>query len=104
MTAYLLPNKDNSLSILLLGTQVAVGGAQRVLLNQGDWFHNRGHRVVAAFFYDKMGLSHEWQRESLFPIYNLDAYESGGNHFRQFFKLAGGLWRYWKLLRKQRFD
>jgi len=47
-------------SILLLGTQITVGGAQKVLLSQAQWFHARGHSVTAAFFYDKDNLRVQW--------------------------------------------
>jgi glycosyltransferase involved in cell wall biosynthesis len=93
-----------SLSILLVGTQMAVGGAQRVLLDQASWFRAHGHRVETAFFYDKLGLQAKWQASHGFPIHNLRAYSLEANPFHRFFMLAGGLFRYLVLLGRGRFD
>jgi len=97
-------NEESPLSILLVGTQMAVGGAQRVLLDQASWFEAHGHHVTAVFFYDKLGLHGRWQAESRFPIYNLEAYNLNANSFRKFFLLIRGLFRYWILLRREHFD
>ncbi|MBV5323523.1 hypothetical protein JZU51_02020, partial [bacterium] len=40
---------DVQKSILLLGTQIATGGAQKVLLDQAHWFYARGYKVTAVF-------------------------------------------------------
>ena len=53
-------------SILFLGTQMTVGGAQKVLLSQAEWFHQRGYPVTVAFFYDKEGLRKRWERTLCF--------------------------------------
>ena len=39
--------------IFLFGSQITVGGAQRVLLDQADCFCDHGYDVRAVFFYDK---------------------------------------------------
>lgn len=97
------PGKE-SFSILFLGTQMAVGGAQRILLDQADWFHAHGYRVVVVFFYDRDGLWEEWQRTSPYPIYNLEVRQPGaGFVHRQIFFLRG-LIRLWKLLHSERFS
>lgn len=83
---------------------MAVGGAQRVLLDQASWFEARGHRVAAVFFYDKQGLQGRWQAGSGFPIHNLEAYNPNASSFRNFFLLLRGLFRYWILLRREHFD
>ena len=46
--------------ILLFGSQITTGGAQRVLLDQADWFQSRGFAVSAVFYYDKdeIGRAH----------------------------------------------
>ena len=36
--------------IVLFGSQITVGGAQRVLLDQAQWFWNQGYDVHAVFF------------------------------------------------------
>jgi len=91
-------------SILFLGTQMAVGGAQRVLLDQARWFHDAGYTVTAAFFYDKENLREQWQTQNLFPIINLGARQADGNHFINAARLLGALIRLWKLLRNERID
>ncbi|MBN2119191.1 MAG: glycosyltransferase family 4 protein [Anaerolineales bacterium] len=92
------------LSILLLGTQMAIGGAQRGLLDQARWFKSHGCKVTAAFFYDKEGLHEKWRRAVDFPIHNLEAYENGAGFLRQAGQLLMGLWRLWKLLLRERFE
>ena len=92
------------LSILLVGTQMALGGAQRLLLDQGRWFHSRGHRVVAAFLYDKQGLEQLWKSGLEFPLITLSGIGSGTGPL---IKLGGaflGLARLWLLIRREKFD
>jgi glycosyltransferase involved in cell wall biosynthesis len=95
---------NSKLHILLLGTQMAVGGAQRVLLDQADWFHSHGHTVAAAFLYDRDGLHAEWQNGRAYPLYNLEANKPGAGILRQAFSLWHGLVSLWQLLRRERFD
>ncbi len=92
------------LSILLLGTQMAVGGAQKVLLDQARWFHEHGFKVTAVFFYDKEGAYEKWQALSAFPILDLKAHKLGLGLFGNSILLIRGLWAYWKLLRSNHFD
>lgn len=65
------------MKILLFGSQITIGGAQRVLLDQADWFHSRGHKVLAVFYYDKDGLAAQWRRQHPFPVRVLASYEKG---------------------------
>lgn len=60
--------------ILLFGSQITTGGAQRVLLDQAGWFHDRGYPVQAVFYYDKDGLADDWRARYPFPISVLSAY------------------------------
>ena len=83
---------------------MAVGGAQRVMLDQADWFHSHGHRVVAAFFYDRDGLQQEWQSRCSYPLYNLEAFKPGVGILRQTVYFLQGLKRLWRLLRSEHFD
>jgi glycosyltransferase involved in cell wall biosynthesis len=83
---------------------MAVGGAQRVLLDQADWFHAHGHRVVAAFFYDRDGLQQEWQSRCSYPLYNLEAFKPGVGNLRQMVHFLQSLRRLWRLLRTEHFD
>ena len=91
-------------SILLIGTQMAIGGAQRGLLDQARWFKSQGCKVTVAFFYDKEHLHEKWRQTVDFPIYNLQAYEPGASFIRQTLKLIKGLWQLWILLMRERFD
>ena len=83
---------------------MAIGGAQRGLLDQARWFKSQGCRVTVAFFYDKEHLHEKWRQTVDFPIHNLQAYEPGAGFIRQSLKLIQGLWQLWILLRRSRFD
>jgi glycosyltransferase involved in cell wall biosynthesis len=92
------------LSILLLGTQIVTGGAQKVLLDQAHWFHARGHKVTAAFFYDRDDLHKKWQAVSPFAVVNLNAFQKGRGAIQNSLSILQGLWRLWELLRREKFD
>lgn len=93
--------EKRSLSILLLGTQMATGGAQKVLLDQAKWFHQRGHKVVVAFFYDKEGFLSKWQAVSEFPIIDLKAIQIWRG---KGILLMPGLLSLWRLIRRERIE
>ena len=93
-----------NLSILLLGTQMATGGAQTVLLDQARWFHEHGHKVAVIFLYDKEGLQAKWQAASPFPILSLGAFQGRGKGIRNILPLLKGLLSLWKFLRKEKVD
>ena len=100
-----MENMSNQpLSILLLGTQIATGGAQKVLLDQAGWFHARGYKVTAAFFYDRDGLHKKWQDVSPFPIVNLSDFQKRQGTLQNGLSILLGLWRLWKLLHREKFD
>jgi glycosyltransferase involved in cell wall biosynthesis len=92
--------EQKPLSILLLGSQMAVGGAQRVLLDQAGWFHDHGHNVIAAFFYDKSNLQSNWQNRYSFPIINLRAFAPDKNFILNLFNIIGGVLRCWLVLKR----
>ena len=96
--------RKQQFSILLIGTQMAIGGAQRGLLDQACWFYAHGCKVTTAFFYDKEGLHATWSHEFEFPILNLQAYKHGDSTLRWAGRLMCGLWRLWRLLLRERFD
>ena len=100
-----MPEEANNsrLKILLLGSQMATGGAQRVLLDQGRWFAAHGHTVHAAFWYDREGLCEQYREECAFPVIDLEAWRSGSG-LANLFRLAGGLLRLYRLMRKERFQ
>ena len=97
-------NEKRQFSILLIGSQMAIGGAQRGLFDQAGWFKSHGCKVVVAFFYDKEGFHQKWSQAVDFPVYNLQARQRGAGFLRQGILLLAGLWRLWGLLRREQFD
>ncbi len=59
--------------ILFFGSQITTGGAQKVLLDQAAWFHNRGYEILVVFYYDKDGVLDEWRQKTQLPIQTLTA-------------------------------
>ncbi len=92
---------DKRFSILFVGSQMEVAGAQRVLLSQARWFHERGHKVSAIFFYDKEKLQEKWQRENPFPVISLESWRYGAFPLFNYWRLVGGLLRLMGLMRKE---
>jgi glycosyltransferase involved in cell wall biosynthesis len=88
--------------LLFLGTQMAVGGAQRMLMIQAAWFKAQGYPIWVAYFYDKEGLHEKWQSEYDFPIINLDGWRFGASPFSNASRLIGALGRLWRLLREHK--
>ena len=93
-----------NLSILFLGTQITVGGAQNVLLSQADWFHEKGYSVTAAFFYDKDKLCPQWDSQYPFPVISLGAWHPHKSRITNLFLLITGIFRLVKLLRSSKID
>lgn len=91
-------------SILLIGAQMAIGGAQRGLFDQARWFKSYGCRVTVAFFYDKENLYETWSHAVDFPVLNFQAYKRGDSLPRQAGRLLRGFWRLGRLLRREQFD
>ncbi len=83
---------------------MATGGAQRVLLDQARWFQARGHRVIAAFLYDKEGLREQWKAEIDAPLVDLNLRRPGGGMVGRVYGFLGGLLRLWSLLKQERFE
>ncbi len=92
------------LSILLLGTQMAVGGAQKLLLEQALWFQQQGHKVTAIFFYDRDNLHEKWKRAYPFEIRNLEAFDKKTGMLQNLPKLLFGLLKLWRILKRENFD
>lgn len=92
------------LSIVLIGTQMAVGGAQKLLLEQALWFQSHGHAVTVVFFYDRDLLLEKWRKAHPFRIQSLDAYDKKIGVFRNIPKLVLGVFRLWRILIRGRFD
>lgn len=98
-----LPDKKH-LSILFLGTQMAFGGAQTLLLDQAIWFKRQGHKVTAAFFYDRDDLYNKWKDTYDFPLYKLSAFDKADGYVKKIISLFAGILHLWSLLRTERFD
>jgi glycosyltransferase involved in cell wall biosynthesis len=94
---------DRKLSILFFGTQMAIGGAQRVLLDQARWFRAHGHHVTAVFFYDKEGLHSAWQEATGMPILTMTRLQTPA-WFSKARALVEGLLGLWSLLHREHFD
>jgi glycosyltransferase involved in cell wall biosynthesis len=93
-----------SLSILLLGTQMATGGAQKLLLDQARWFDAHGHKVTIAFIYDRDNLFHLWKESISIPIHNLKAFDRNSGFIKQTLLFISGTRKLWSLLRREKFD
>jgi glycosyltransferase involved in cell wall biosynthesis len=96
--------QEPALSILFLGTQMALGGAQRLLLDQAAWFHGHNHHVTCAFLYDKENLAEAWRRSLEFPLLSLSGIRSNDTLIKKVGGLILGLLRLWRLLRRGKFD
>ena len=94
----------SSYSIILLGTQMAVGGAQKLLLEQALWFRSRGHKVIAVFFYDRDNLHEKWKKTYPFEIYNLEAFDKKAGGLRSLPRLLNGLLKLWRIFKQGKFD
>lgn len=92
--------KTEQLSVLLLGTQMEIGGAQKVLLSKARWLHGRGHRVQVVFLYDKQGLEQSWRDQYAFPVWNLRAWRSNGFVLANLFRLLRGAVQLFRLARR----
>lgn len=91
-------------SIVLLGTQMAVGGAQKLLLEQALWFQQHGHKVTVLFFYDRDNLHEKWTRVYPFEIRNLEAFDKKAGRLRSLPKLFSGLMKLWRVLKHGNYD
>ena len=90
--------------VVLFGSQITVGGAQRVLLDQAAWFWDRGCDVQAVFFYDKDGLVQEWSARNPFPITVLSTYQRGAGLGKNLGGILHGFFHLVKFLRQVRPD
>lgn len=86
--------------LLFFGSQITVGGAQRVLLDQAAWFYNRGYRVLVLFYYDKDGKLAEWQKKYPFQIETLSSYRRDAGILRNGLGYLPGLRKLDKFIRE----
>ena len=89
-------------SVVLFGSQITVGGAQRVLLDQAAWFWDQGCDVQAVFFYDKDGLAQEWSAHYPFPITVLSSYQRGAGLGKNFGGIQHGFFHLVKFLPRRK--
>ncbi len=89
--------------ILLLGSQMAMGGSQQVLLRQSSWFFQRGYAVTAAFLYDKENLLSVWSEKYPFPISDLGFARPKSNSVGQAVYFLRGLIRLFGIMRNKNF-
>ena len=90
--------------IVLFGSQITTGGAQRVLLDQAQWFWEQGYDVQAVFFYDKDGLLPQWSARYPFPITALSFYHRGAGLGKNLSGLIHGFFRLIRLLKQVKPD
>ena len=90
--------------IVLFGSQITTGGAQRVLLDQAQWFWDQGYDVKAVFFYDKDGLLPQWSANYPFPITALSVYQRGAGLIKNIGGLLRGFSRLIGLLKREKPD
>ena len=93
------PTEPGKSRILFLGSQMATGGSQRVLLLQASWFQDHGYSVAVAFLYDKEHLLPLWCAEYDVPIYDLGFAPPTGNLFVQATRFLRGVYRLFRMLR-----
>lgn len=95
---------NRSLSILLLGTQMAVGGAQKLLLEQALWFQSHGYKVTVLFFYDRDNLYEKWTKTYPFKILNLNAFDKKAGRLRSLPQLFKGMLMLRRIFKYEKFD
>lgn len=91
--------------ILFLGSQIATGGAQRVLFDQANWFNEHGYQVSVAFLYDKSDELNNLQEQYNFSI--IDLYfirKEHNNIFLRSLDILFGIFRLYKLMIKEKFE
>ena len=96
--------KRRTNSLLMIGSQMTTGGAQRALLQLACWFHNRGYAVTVAFFYDKDGLYKNWCKSYPFELVNLNAWSREKKGFLKLCNLPLGLIKLFNLMRRGKFS
>lgn len=83
---------------------MAVGGAQKLLLEQALWFQQHGHKVTVLFFYDRDDLHEKWVKTYPFEIQNLEAFDKKAGGLQSLPKLLSGLLKLWRILKQGKFD
>jgi len=97
-------SREGPLRLLLLGSQMAAGGAQHILLAQATWFRNQGYHVAAAFFYDKECVHTQWQARYAIDIIDLKGWRAGAGITSNLLRLLCAIYRLVRLISRERFD
>lgn len=103
LTPGVLDSTQPRFPVLLLGSQMTVGGAQRTTLALATWLQQQGYPVTVAFLYDKDNLHAQWQADAVFPIINLDSWGGKHNPLVKSLRFVRGISRLLTLLLKQHF-
>lgn len=98
-----LSNGGKHPPILLLGSQMATGGSQQVLLRQASWFYQQGYPVTVAFLYDKENLLSLWRSMYPFPIHDLYFAPKAANLFVKAIGFLMGIFRLFFLMVRGRY-
>ena len=96
--------KRSTNSLLLIGSQMTTGGAQRALLQLAHWFYDHGYTVSVVFFYDKDRLYESWQKAFPFELVNLNAWNRDRFGLFKPFGLLWGLIKLYGLMRREKFS
>ena len=83
---------------------MAVGGAQKVLLQLAAWFHQRGYRVMAVFFYDRDHLAETWRADYPFPVEALGSWQKESWLIIKGWNLMQSVFRLFGLMREEHFS
>lgn len=86
------------MNVCLLVTQYEPAGAQKIAIGQANYLHQRGHRVMVCFFYDKTGQLPALQKKYPFPIINLEGKQEGQSRLKNGLRAGRALWRLFWLL------
>lgn len=101
---YIMTLNNQAKTVVFFGSQITVGGAQRVLLDQAERFRQLGYNVRAIFFYDKDGLLPAWQAAHEFPITALSTYTRGAGAMKNLRGVLSGFVKLIRFLREEHID
>ena len=94
---------NSSLKILLLGSQMATGGRSASCWTRGAGLPRMGTQFTQRSGTTAKGLCEQYRKECAFPVIDLEAWRSGSGLANPF-RLAGGLLRLYRLMRRERYQ
>jgi len=83
---------------------MAIGGAQKVLLELANWLHLRGYPVTAAFFYDRDQLARQWQEVYPFRVVALGNWKKDSPATLKTVWLLQSLFRLFRLMKMEHYS